>query len=379
MKNLLTSLRASNETYNSMKHSARAIIRRAEIPLLAVIVLYKAATNLLFVPLMQQLWSLTLRFAPMHYLSNNNASDIFSSPAIILCITLIAILTAFWALYEFSVLLHGLDLARKGETIRLPALLRTSLADIRHAFLPQNWLVLVYSAVLIPFTNFFLAYNYITQLAVPEYIMGVIRANSRYYLLYLAAGAALLFLCVSWVLVLPLFVLERKSLWQSVKESFCCIRRRVFRAFLLLLRWSLSVVLRSLLLTAAVAVPLYGIIIAVGLQSTQAMFALSRAALATAAFCEGNYALLGVATKDVLHQKYRLPLIEGGDDVFELAQDLGAQAVYISGAGPTIMAVVHKDDTEFFTRAEAALAADSPLHHFTVHRLLADNVGAVVS
>ena len=97
-----------------MKHSARAIIRRAEIPLLAVIVLYKAATNLLFVPLMQQLWSLTLRFAPMHYLSNNNASDIFSSPAIILCITLIAILTAFWALYEFSVLLHGLDLARKG-------------------------------------------------------------------------------------------------------------------------------------------------------------------------------------------------------------------------------------------------------------------------
>lgn len=110
-----------------------------------------------------------------------------------------------------------------------------------------------------------------------------------------------------------------------------------------------------------------------------AVYNLSRAALATAAFCDGNYALLGVATKDVLHQRYRLPLITGGDEVFELAQDLGALAVYISGAGPTIMAVVHKDDTEFFDRAEAALAADGPLHHFTVHRLLADNVGAVVS
>ena len=110
-----------------------------------------------------------------------------------------------------------------------------------------------------------------------------------------------------------------------------------------------------------------------------AVYNLSRAALATAAFCDGNYALLDVATKDVLHQQYRLPLITGGDEVFELAQDLGALAVYISGAGPTIMAVVHKDDTEFFDRAEAALAADGPLHHFTVHRLLADNVGAVVS
>ena len=86
-----------------------------------------------------------------------------------------------------------------------------------------------------------------------------------------------------------------------------------------------------------------------------------------------------MATKDVLHQKYRLPLIEGGDDVFELAQDLGAQAVYISGAGPTIMAVVHKDDTEFFTRAEAALLRTARCAILTVHRLLADNVGAVVS
>ena len=85
-----------------------------------------------------------------------------------------------------------------------------------------------------------------------------------------------------------------------------------------------------------------------------------------------------MATKDVLHQQYRLPLIEGGDEVFELAQDLGALAVYISGAGPTIMAVVHKDDEEFFARAEAALQQPGALSHFTVHRLLADNTGAVV-
>ena len=280
MKDSFATLRDANQTYCSMRRSARALMQRAGVPLLAAIILYKVATNLLFVPLMQQLWSLTLRFAPMHYLSNSNASDIFASPAIIGCIVLIAILTAFWALYEFSILLHGLDLVRRGEIIRLPALLCTSLLDIRHSFLPQNWLILLYSAVLIPFTNFFLTSNYITQLAVPEYIMGVIRANSRYHLLYLALCIALLVLCVSWVLVLPLFILEHKSLWQSVRESVGHVRTRIVRIFLLLLRWNLSITLRSLLLTAAIAVPLYGIIIGVGMQSTQAMFALSRAALA---------------------------------------------------------------------------------------------------
>lgn len=107
-----------------------------------------------------------------------------------------------------------------------------------------------------------------------------------------------------------------------------------------------------------------------------AVYNLSRAALATAAFCDGDYALLGVATKDALHQRYRLPLIHGGDEVFELAQDLCALGVYISGAGPTIIAVVHKDDDEFFTRARAALEKSEALRHFTLYRLLADNAGA---
>ena len=109
--------------------------------------------------------------------------------------------------------------------------------------------------------------------------MGVIRANSRYHLLYLALCAALLVLLISWVLVLPLFLLEHKSLWQSVRESVGYVRTRILRTFLLLLRWNVSALLCSLLLTAAIALPLYGIIIGIGMQSTQAMFALSRAAL----------------------------------------------------------------------------------------------------
>ena len=109
-----------------------------------------------------------------------------------------------------------------------------------------------------------------------------------------------------------------------------------------------------------------------------AVYNLSRAALATAAFCDGDYELLGVATKDKLHQQYRLPLIPGGDEIFAMANDLGAYATYISGAGPTIMAVVNKEDELFFERAEAAMQDDEKMRAFALHRLLADNIGAVV-
>lgn len=109
-----------------------------------------------------------------------------------------------------------------------------------------------------------------------------------------------------------------------------------------------------------------------------AIYNLSRAALATAAFCDGDYELLKVATKDALHQRYRLPLIPGGEQVIELAWDLGAYAVYISGAGPTIMAVIHRENSDFFEKAEELLTSQNETIAFSLRRMVADNRGAVV-
>ena len=87
-----------------------------------------------------------------------------------------------------------------------------------------------------------------------------------------------------------------------------------------------------------------------------AVYNLSRAALLATAFCEERYDFLPVAAKDSLHQQYRLPLIEGGEAVFALADGLGALATFISGAGPTILSVVRTAEANvFFERAQAAL------------------------
>ena len=110
-----------------------------------------------------------------------------------------------------------------------------------------------------------------------------------------------------------------------------------------------------------------------------AVYNLSRAALLATAFCEERYDFLPVAAKDSLHQQYRLPLIEGGEAVFALADGLGALATFISGAGPTILSVVRTAEANvFFERAQAALESDEELAHFTLHRFVADNEGAKV-
>ena len=65
-------------------------------------------------------------------------------------------------------------------------------------------------------------------------------------------------------------------------------------------------------------------------------------ALVSALIC-GDMALLRRAMRDRLHQPYRLPLIPGAQRLWDLASGLGA-AVYISGAGPTLMCIHDQGD-----------------------------------
>lgn len=72
-----------------------------------------------------------------------------------------------------------------------------------------------------------------------------------------------------------------------------------------------------------------------------------KASLLTAAMITGDGELLKYACKDKLHQPYRQKLIPGFDEITDKADNLGALAHFLSGAGPTIIAVLTVDDNSF--------------------------------
>lgn len=108
-----------------------------------------------------------------------------------------------------------------------------------------------------------------------------------------------------------------------------------------------------------------------------ARFNLSRAALFAASLLQGKYENLKIAVNDKLHQPYRMPLIAHADEVFNKSYELNAYAVYISGAGPTIMALVDGRDGEFALKLRAYLGS-LQLDGWEIKELLIDNVGTIV-
>lgn len=182
MKHLFRSLTRAHRAYKDTRSHALTLLHRASAAVLTAVLVYKALTYLLFLPAMNGIWSLTLRCSPVNYLTNNNAHQIFTSPTILGGIVLIVLLAACWNLYGFSILLHGFALARRGETLRPVSLFVRSLGDIRHVLLPKNWPILLYCALLIPFTDVFVAQkNYLCHsLRIPPQVF-IIRYTALFF------------------------------------------------------------------------------------------------------------------------------------------------------------------------------------------------------
>lgn len=107
-----------------------------------------------------------------------------------------------------------------------------------------------------------------------------------------------------------------------------------------------------------------------------AVFNLARAALLAGSLTTGKLENLDVATGDCLHQPYRFNLIPNGEDIIREAKELGALGAFISGAGPSIIAMVYKGDRDYLSRAQTLCEEKYP--HWQAVQLRCDEVGATV-
>lgn len=112
---------------------------------------------------------------------------------------------------------------------------------------------------------------------------------------------------------------------------------------------------------------------------SDAVYNLSRSALMTASLFSGSLENLRVAVGDRIHQPYRSGLIEGLDSVFRMSYELGSLGTYVSGAGPTIIAMIHAGDADSFLHYASTHLEERGISGWEVLILDADANGACVS
>jgi len=75
-----------------------------------------------------------------------------------------------------------------------------------------------------------------------------------------------------------------------------------------------------------------------------AVYNVGRVSMLIVALVNGDYRGVKIACNDKLHQPYRMGLIENYSEITSFVKDSEALGVFLSGAGPTIMVMLKKDD-----------------------------------
>lgn len=93
---------------------------------------------------------------------------------------------------------------------------------------------------------------------------------------------------------------------------------------------------------------------------TDAVFNIGRAVMVSQALTKGDVQLLALACEDKIHQPYRKALIPGYDEIRAACVACGADAFWLSGSGPTLMAVtVGREKSDHFSSQIDSFLADS--------------------
>lgn len=89
----------------------------------------------------------------------------------------------------------------------------------------------------------------------------------------------------------------------------------------------------------------------------------------------GDYKNLDIFTKDRLHQSYREEMIEDMKTVMDISEKSGAYGSFLSGSGPTIIAMIDKNNKEF-TKNVNKLFEENNIKR-SCQELSVDNIGAI--
>lgn len=106
------------------------------------------------------------------------------------------------------------------------------------------------------------------------------------------------------------------------------------------------------------------------------VFNIGKSSLFTAAMIAGDEDLLKYACKDKMHQPYRKSLVAGFDDITSKADSLGALASFLSGAGPTIIAILPYENKGFEAIMKEHLKGLTG--NWTLEIVEASNIGAKI-
>ncbi|MET3558471.1 glycerophosphoryl diester phosphodiesterase [Streptococcus rupicaprae] len=182
---------------------------------------------------------LALRLAGVTNLTKDNILDILNQTGPFFILVLYFLLLAGFIFFEFICLIYMVTRSFRYFPIR--QMLNTSLIKLKWLSGPQLLLFLAYLILMIPLGNLGLTSSLLDRFRIPAFITGELTKSTQGSLLYYGVMSLVFYLNIRLIYVLPLSVVNTRTPWQNMKESWRLTRQD--KRYWLLAIFTLSVIL----------------------------------------------------------------------------------------------------------------------------------------
>lgn len=199
---------------------ARRLYKEIGVTLILFLILFGLARDYLFIPLLGKIWGLALITTPEGFICNANLVDtLLKSPWIVLIGFILVIIYAMISMWQVSAIILGISYAYRGKSIKLLDLFKISFMQIDNRVNKDNWMLLVYSLIIVPFANVYQTNDVISSFILPEYIQDFINEKTVLFILFIVGMALIVYLALRWFYLLPAFILKKKDFKEAKEES----------------------------------------------------------------------------------------------------------------------------------------------------------------
>ena len=181
--------------------------------------IFKLLTVFIFTPLFLSLFNLIMQLSGYSYLTKENCLNFLLNPLTIAMLIILFLLLTIYSIFDIGVIISLIDGSKQHKNILLKDALKFSWQRSIKVFKPQNILMAFFVIFLIPFLNMGIGINLISSIAIPEFIMDFIFANTTLLILYVILVVFLLVLFLRWIYSLHYYFLEDCSFKEAMQKS----------------------------------------------------------------------------------------------------------------------------------------------------------------
>lgn len=213
-----------------IKKESRSLLKVAGYSIFLFLLLFDILKDIFIMPVIRRIWSFTLMTTPDGFISNTNIlNTLIKSPWIVPIGIALILIYAVVSIWQVCAVFLGVAYVYQGKKFKIIDLLKISAKEVYISCRPENWMMLVYTLIVVPFADIYQTNEMIGAFVIPEYIAEFIFSNVALSLLLIVLFIMVVYIALRWFYILPSFILKKHSFKYASQESFEITKKGYFR------------------------------------------------------------------------------------------------------------------------------------------------------